>query len=345
MSPTRRDFLRIGAVAGAGVAARRLLGGARPLAGLSRDGALALEGSLSREAALAPGRLQDALITKAIPATGERIPVIGLGSAGTFNLSPGDPEYDAAQEVVRLFHEAGGTVIDTSPTYRRSETFLGETVTGMGIQDDLFVATKVNVGDDGREAAFRQMERSAEVWGREVIDLMQVWNLGDSIRNLTDRYLDEHMAYARAWKEGGRARYIGVTTSRDPQYDDVADALERYDLDFVQLDYSIGDRRPEERLLPLAAERGTAVLVNRPFVSGQLFRRVRGRELPAWVSDYGIGSWAQYFLNFIVSHPSVTVTVPATSDPEHLVDNMGAGRGRLPDAEARERMVRDFEGG
>ena len=186
------------------------------------------------------------------------------------------------------------------------------------------------------------MEHSSRVFGKRVVDLMQVWNLGDSIRNLTDRFLPEHMEAVMEWKAAGRCRYVGITTSRDPQYADVEAALRRYKLDFVQLDYSIADRAPEQRLLPLARERGIAVLVNRPFAEGDLFRRVRGETLPAWAADFECASWAQFFLKFIVSHPAVTCVVPATSDVAHLRDNMGAGQGRLPDERMRRRMVEFF---
>ena len=289
-------------------------------------------------------RGQTALVTKVIPSSGERIPVIGLGSAATFALTERSRGWEPAREVVRLFEELGGKVVDTSPTYRRSEAFLGRALQDFGIGDDVFVATKVNVGSAGVEAAFRQMEESSRTFGRPVIDLMQVWNLGDSIDDLTDRFLPEHVEAVSEWKARGRARYVGITTSRDPQYPDVEDAMERYELDFVQLDYSIGDRIPERRLLPLAQEKGIAVIANRPFATGNLFGRVRGQALPGWVAELDCSSWAQYFLKFVVSHPAVTCAVPATGDPEHLRDNMGAGRGRLPNPAMRTRMVEHFEG-
>jgi len=317
MPLSRRDLLRIGTGAAAGL----LLG--------------------RRRVAASPGQVD--LITKAVPATGERIPVIGLGSAQTFSLSPGDTEYAAGQEVIRLFHELGGTVIDSSPTYGRSEPFVGRTIQQLGIGKDIFIATKVNVGGAGRDAADRQMRQSLEVYGRDTIDLIQVWNLGDSIRRLSATYLGTHMEALEEWKTAGRIRYLGITTSRDPQYADLEAAMKRYTLDFVQLDYSIGDRIPEQRLLPLASERKIAVLANRPFTTGNLFARVRGRSLPEWAADYGIASWAQFFLKFVVSHPAVTCTIPATGNPGHLRDNMGACTGRLPDEAARQRMIEVFK--
>jgi diketogulonate reductase-like aldo/keto reductase len=288
-------------------------------------------------------RQEAGLITKAIPTSGERIPVIGLGSARTFNLDPSSAEAVEPLEVVRLFHEHGGTVIDTAPSYGRAEAFVGRAVTAIGGGSDLFLATKVNVEGRGVEAALQQMEESSRVLGKRTVDLMQVWNLGDNFRSLGDRYLGAHLEAAREWKRRGRTRYVGITTSFPQQYDEMEAALRREDLDFVQIDYSIGDRVPEERILPLAADGGVAVLVNQPFSTGGLFSRVAGRALPDWAADFDCHSWAQFFLKYIVSHPAVTCAIPATSDPEHLVDNMGACSGRLPDERTRRRMVEVFQ--
>jgi len=285
---------------------------------------------------------QAGLIRKPIPSTKEMLPVIGLGSAGTFNLRPDSPDAAAAKEVMRLFRELGGKVIDTAPTYQRSELFIGETIRELGIGESLFLATKVNVGDAGKEAAGQQMENSLRVFGRKSVDLIQVWNLGGSIRALSSATLAEHLEVLAEWKKSGRIRYLGITTSRDPQYADTEAAMKAYPLDFVQLDYSIGDRVPEERLLPLAQERGIAVLTNRPFTTGNLFGRVEGKALPAWAEEFDCTSWAQFFLKFVVSHPAVTCAIPATSNPRHLRDNMGAGLGRLPDAAMRVRMAGHF---
>ena len=317
MSPlSRRSVLRIGA----GIGAAALLDRRRLVAAFQAD-----------------------RITKPIPKSGERIPVIGLGSASTFNVDAEAAGAAGPLEVVRLFHELGGTVIDTAPSYGRAEAFVGRAVGAIDAAEDLFLATKVNVEGRGVEAALEQMEESSEVLGKRTVDLMQVWNLGDNFRSLSDGYLDAHLEAVRAWKERGRARYIGITTSFPRQYDLIESALRRHELDFVQLDYSIGDRVPEETLLPLARERGVAVLVNQPFTTGRLFSRVAGRDLPAWAADFDCESWAQFFLKFVVSHPAVTCAIPATSDPEHLVDNMGACRGRLPDEATRQRMVQVFE--
>ena len=283
-----------------------------------------------------------ALIRKPIPSTGEQLPVIGLGSAGTFNLRPENPDWGAGREVIKLFKELGGKVIDTAPTYQRSELFIGETIRDLGIGDSLFLATKVNVGDAGKEAAAQQMENSLRVFGRKTVDLIQVWNLGGSIRALSSATLAEHLEVLAEWKKAGRIRYLGITTSRDPQYADTEAAMKAYPLDFVQLDYSIGDRVPEERLLPLAKEKRIAVLTNRPFTTGNLFSQVAGKTLPAWATEFDCATWAQFFLKFVVSHPAVTCAIPATGDPKHLRDNMGAGVGRLPDEATRKRMAELF---
>jgi diketogulonate reductase-like aldo/keto reductase len=285
---------------------------------------------------------QASLIRKPIPSTGEQLPVIGLGSAGTFNLRPDSPDAAAGKEVIRLFRELGGKVIDTAPTYQRSEIFIGESIRELGIGDSLFLATKVNVGDAGREAAAQQMENSLRVFGRKTVDLIQVWNLGGSIRTLSSATLADHLAVLAEWKKAGRIRYLGITTSRDPQYADTEAAMKAYPLDFVQLDYSIGDRVPEERLLPLAKEKGIAVLTNRPFTTGNLFARVAGKPLPAWAAEFDATTWAQFFLKFVVSHPAVTCAIPATGDPKHLRDNMGACVGRLPNEATRKRMAELF---
>lgn len=315
MFHTRRDVLKIGLGAGASM--------------------------LLLDSVPAPGQAKLPLLRKKIPSTGEEIPVIGLGSSQTFNLDARSPGYATAREVLKLFKDLGGKVIDTAPSYQRSEQFLGESLQSLGLKDDVFISTKVNVAGAGKAAALQQMEGSSRVFGRRTIDLMQVWNLGDSIRSLTDSFLQTHLDAVTEWKAAGRARYIGITTSRDPQYADVEAAMTKYKLDFVQLDYSIDDRVPDQRLLPLAKDRGIAVLVNRPFSAGGLFGRVAGKSVPAWAAEFDCTSWAQFFLKFIVSHPAVTCTIPATGDLKHLRDNMGACVGRLPDGATRKRMV-DF---
>jgi diketogulonate reductase-like aldo/keto reductase len=341
MSISRRDLLKLGAAGAAMVLDRARLAGAT-LAGASSGRTVSTLAAASSGGTVSASG-QAAAIMKPIPSSGERIPVIGLGSSQTFNLSPGDPRYDTAQSVLKLFHELGGSVIDSSPTYQRSEQFIGETIRQFGIEKNYFIATKVNVGSGGKDAAIRQMEQSLRTYGRDPIDLIQVWNLGGSIRQLSNATLPEHMEALVDFRKAGHIRYLGITTSRDPQYADVEQAMRDYPMDFVQLDYSIGDRIPEQRLLPLAKEKNIAVLANRPFTTGNLFSRVRGKELPSWAAEFDCASWAQFFLKFVVSHPAVTCVIPATNDPDHLRDNMGAGRGRLPDEAMRKRMVEVFE--
>jgi diketogulonate reductase-like aldo/keto reductase len=341
LSLSRRKLLKLSAGAGVGL----FLNGAtanRTAAAFATDGVARPEAGDRVTGAAESARSLLAPITKPIPSSGERIPIIGLGSSQTFNLAPGNDRYVQAQTVVRIFRELGGTVIDSSPTYQRSEMFVGETIRQFGIEKEIFVATKVNVGSRGIEAATRQMEQSLQTYGKDPIDLIQVWNLGGSIRYLSNATLPEHMEALQAFRKAGHVRYIGITTSRDPQYADVEAAMRDYTMDFVQLDYSIGDRIPEQRLLPLAREKGIAILANRPFTTGNLFGRVAGKALPDWAADIDCTSWAQFFLKFVASHPAVTCVIPATGDPAHLRDNMGAGTGRLPDDRMRTRMIELF---
>ncbi len=268
------------------------------------------------------------LLTRTIPSSGEAIPVVGLGSARTFSVGDSERRRAPLREVLRLFHEMGGRVFDTAPTYGSSERVAGELAQELGIHEDLFLATKISTGG-GREAGVRQQEASMRAWGRASIDLNQVHNLRDTAT---------HLETVRRAKEEGWTRYVGVTISRLSQIGDVEAVMRREEVDFVQINYSLGERQAAERILPLARDRGCAVLINEPYNSGSLFRSVRGVELPEWAAEFDCESWGQFFLKYIVSHPAVTAIIPATSDPEHLVDNMGAGVGRLPDELTRRRM-------
>jgi len=261
-----------------------------------------------------------------IPASGEALPVIGLGTSDEFESAA---DKAGLAEVLRRFHELGGRLVDTAPIYGNAETVIGELIGKLGLRDALFLATKVRAR--GRDAGLEQMARSSRLLGRRTLDLMQVHSLVD---------VDTQIDNLRRWKDEGRVRYIGVTHSRVHAFDELERIMKTTQIDFVQLNYSFTEPDAERRLLPLAADRGIAVLVNRPFENGALFRKLGGRPLPDWAAEFDCGSWAQFSLKYILGDPAVTCVIPATSNPRHLVDNMGAGSGRLPDAAARQRMRR-----
>jgi aryl-alcohol dehydrogenase-like predicted oxidoreductase len=300
---------------------------------LSRRRFLATTAALGAGVVVRTPGAAGAAIRKPIPATGETLPVIGMGSSRTFDTDLGTADRARLGEVLRLFFDGGGTLIDSSPMYGDAESVLGELLARTPGRDRLFAATKV--WTDGRDDGIEQMKRSMQRMRVERFDLMQIHNLRDWAT---------HLETLQAWKREGRIRYLGVTTSHGRFHDELERLLREHPFDFVQLSYSIGNREVERRLLPVAMERGVAVLVNRPFQRGALFRRVRGAALPAWAQEYGIGSWAQLFLKYAVSHPAVTCAIPATSKPKHMRDNMGAGFGPLPDAAARTRMQRFMDG-
>ena len=269
------------------------------------------------------------ILRKPIPRGGELLPAVGLGTWQTFDVGAGSAERAPLKEVLREFVQRGGSVIDSSPMYGRSETVGGEIAAELGIHKQLFVATKV--WTSGRDAGIRQMEESLRRLRVNKLDLMQVHNLVD---------YRTHLTTLRKWREEGKIRYLGVTHYHAGAYAELARVLATEDLDFVQLNYSMAERDAEERLLPLAAEKRIAVLVNRPFAEGALFNHTRAKTLPPWAKEIGCASWAQFFLKFIISHPTVTCAIPATSKVSHLIDNMQAGASPLPDARIRAQMVR-----
>ena len=271
------------------------------------------------------------MMQRPIPRTGESLPVIGLGTWQTFDVGPTAAEREPLRQVLAEFAKLGGTVVDSSPMYGRSESVVGDLAAAMNAHKMLFLATKV--WTSGREEGIRQMEESLAKLRASRIDLMQVHNLVD---------YRTHLATLRRWKEQGRVRYIGVTHYTESAYDDLSKVIQSEELDFVQLNYSVAERAAERRLLPLAAERRLAVLVNRPFAAGGLFRKVSSHPLPIWAAEIDCTSWAQLFLKFVISHPAVTCAIPATRKVEHLRDNMRAGFGRLPDAKMRERIARSI---
>ncbi|HEY2801093.1 MAG TPA: aldo/keto reductase [Chthoniobacterales bacterium] len=267
-------------------------------------------------------------ITRAIPASGEKLPVVGLGTWQTFDVGDSPDDQAPLKEVLTRFVQLGGKVIDSSPMYGRAEKVIGELTSDLHLRDSLFFATKV--WTSGKQAGIDSMKRSFARLRVKRLDLMQVHNLVD---------VETQLATMRAWKAEGRIRYLGITHYVDSAFPEVEKILRREKLDFLQINYSISDRAAEERLLPLARDRGIAVLVNRPFATGDLFARVRAKPLPDWATEFDCKSWAQFFLKWIIANPAVTCAIPATAKVPHLEDNMGAGRGRLPDEKMRQRMV------
>jgi diketogulonate reductase-like aldo/keto reductase len=276
----------------------------------------------------AGARAAPAMLTRPIPSTSETIPAIGLGTWRTFDVGASPAEREPLREVLQRFVALGGRVIDSSPMYGTAEAVVGDLAAELGIRDALFLATKVWIS--GREAGVAQMEQSLRRLRTARLDLMQIHNLLD---------WRIHLRTLREWKGAGRIRYLGITHYTAGAYDELERVMRSEPLDFLQVNYSLGEREAERRVLPLARERGMAVLVNRPFREGDLFQKVRGQPLPSWAADFDCESWAQFFLKWILAHPAVTCVIPATSRPAHLVDNMKAGQGRLPDAATRERMV------
>lgn len=270
------------------------------------------------------------MITRQIPSTDEALPVVGLGTYEVFDVA-GTPEAIATcKEIVDLLLRDGGRVLDTSPMYNRSEGMIGDVITAGSPRDSMFLASKV--WTDGQAAGARQIERSLRLMESEVVDLMQVHNLRDT---------DSHMATIRQLQEQGRVRYAGLTHYRADAHDRLAAAMRRHRPEFIQVNYSLGERDAEQRLLPLAQEMGVAVIINRPYQAGELFRRVAAQPLPHWANEFA-ASWGQFFLKFIISHPAVSCVIPATSKPHHMIDNLGAGIGTLPDGATRQRMAAYF---
>ncbi len=271
------------------------------------------------------------MIMKTIPSSGEQIPAVGLGTSSTFRRAAAG-ELEPLREVLDQFAAGGGQLIDTAPSYGDSEPVIGEIVTDLGVRDKLFIATKVRI--EGREAGIAEMEASFRRLQTDRIDLMQVHNLTDT---------DTQLATIREWKAQGRIRYVGVTTSSDRSHDAMVEIMTREELDFIQVNYNLAQRNSAERILPMARDKGIAVLLNLPFGRGRLFQAVGERELPDWAAEFDCGSWAQFFLKYLISHPAVTSPIPATSKPGHLVDNLGAAFGRLPDAATRRRMEEFYD--
>jgi len=298
---------------------RRFLGALAAAAG----SALLPEGGLAQNATL---------VTRAIPSTGERLPVVGLGSWITFNVGDDRVARDACADVMRNFFAAGGRILDSSPMYGSSQAVIGYGLARLGMPATLFSAEKVWIAAASRGTA--QVEESRTRWGVSRFDLLQVHNL---------LAWQDHLPMLFAMKQAGRLRYVGITTSEGRRHRDVEQIMARHPLDFVQVTYNPVDREVEARILPLARERAIGVIVNRPFRQGALIDAVARHPLPAWAADLGCTSWAQVLLKFVVSHPAVTCAIPATTRVAHVRENMGAARGAMPDEAMRRRIVAHVE--
>ena len=318
----RREFIGVttGAVAGA------------------LTGSLASQaGTLAAQAGAAPasaaGSTATALLQRSIPSSGEKIPVIGLGTSGPFEVGTAAEQRAPLGAVLEAFFAGGGTFIDTSPMYSTAEAVLGDLLTAT-MQERAFVATKV--WTRGEQEGVRQMTRSRELLRRRKIDLMQVHNLLD---------LEVHLRTLRRWKAEGRIRYIGITHYTVASHETLADIIRREPLDFVQFNYSATTTAAENMLLPLCADRGVATIVNRAFDDGKIFAQLRGNPLPSWAADIGCSSWAQVLLKYVISHPAVTCVIPATGKLANMQDNLAAGRGVMPDAELRRTIAATVQQG
>ncbi len=297
---TRREILEI--TAAAGVAAALPLGLARP--------------------ATSP------VLTRPIPRTGERLPVVGLGTAIVFDIGDDAAKRAERRAVIQTLTDGGGRLIDTAPSYGTAETVVGDLLSSLAARDKVFLATKVRV--TGREDCIAEMQESLKRLRTGKVDLMQLHNVSDAKTEL--RALKE-------WQQKGSTRYIGITHSQAGANDRLAEVMRREKPEFVQFNYSLAERSVEERLLPLAVDTGTAVLVNLPFGRGKLFSAVRDKTLPEWAREFDAASWGQFFLKYLLAHPAVTCVIPGTDKPEYMLDNLDAGRGRLPDAAMRRKMV------
>jgi aryl-alcohol dehydrogenase-like predicted oxidoreductase len=272
------------------------------------------------------------IIRRRIPSSGELIPIMGLGT-NRYGVGESAEARAPLRQALARFHELGGTVIDTAPGYRTSESVLGDLVSDLGLHGDLFMATKVD-RESGRADSLAQMRDSARKLQTGSIDLMQVHSLRDWENNIP---------LLQELKQDGRFRYIGVTTSRSSQYADMEKAMNRHDLDFIQVDYSLEQREAAERLLPLAADRGMAVMLNRTFGGGRIFEAVGDQPLPAWADELQIASWAQFLLKYALSHPAATVAIPGMTKVRHIDDNFGAAHAPMPDARQRRQMEKFFD--
>jgi diketogulonate reductase-like aldo/keto reductase len=272
--------------------------------------------------------MSNTILKRRIPSTGEEIPVIGLGTWQTFDVTNDEAELQPLRDVLKLMIENGSTLIDSSPMYGRSQAVVRTLSASLGLNSKFFIATKV--WTNGEEAGRNQMNNSFKELNRRVVDLMQVHNLVD---------WKTHLKTLQQMKEEGKIRYIGLTHYLDSAHRTIEDIIANHSVDFIQINYSIISRNAEKRLLDAAADHNVAVIVNRPFEKGELFSRVKEKRLPAWAHDFDCHSWAQFFLKFILSNPHATCVIPGTSKTKHLINNLGAGCGALPDKATRQKMI------
>lgn len=280
---------------------------------------------------------QQPLLTRAVPSTGEKLPLVGLGSSATFSQVARSEDLTALREVFKVMVEQGASVFDTAPSYGASEEVAGRIAGELGLTDKVFWATKVNVARGGPAdpaAAKTQLETSFTRLKKKPLDLIQVHNLGD---------VPTQLGLLKELKKAGRLRYIGVTTTNESQYGELETIMRAEPLDFIGVDYAVDNREVETKILPLAIERKIGVLVYVPFGRTRLFRRVGDRPVPDWAKSIGIDSWGQFFIKFVAAHPAVTVVTPATSQAKHMIDNLGAAKGKLPDEAMRKKMVEFIE--
>lgn len=298
---------------------------------ITRRDALKVAALGAAAAACAPllGKSSSSLLTRAIPSSGEKIPLIGIGTARRFDVATAE-ERAPLLEVLRELPRLGGRLVDTAPSYGAAETVVGELVAELGNREQLFLATKVGAGRNGAEAGLAEMNASLARLRTKRVDLMQIHNLAG---------VDVMLPIVRRWKDEGRTRYVGVSTSNAKQYDELEALMKREKLDFIQIDYAIDNRLAAERILPLALDRGIAVLTNLPFGRGRVLQAFKDQPIPDWARELGIETWAQFALKYVISHPAVTCAIPGTAKLSYLKDNLGAATGKLADEKTRAKMA------
>lgn len=268
------------------------------------------------------------ILKRTIPSSNEKIPAVGLGTWQTFDAGENEKERAPLKEVLKTLVENGGSVVDSSPMYGSSERVVGDLSTELSLNNKLFIATKV--WTSGKEAGIRQMNNSFALLKRKTIDLMQIHNLVD---------WQTHISTLRTWKDEGKIRYIGITHYTEGAYASIEQILKTTSIDFLQINYSLLSRKAEQQLFPLAMDKKVAVIINQPFEEGELFSRVKGKSLPPWAKEFDCNSWGQFFLKFILAQPAVTCVIPGTSKPHHMLDNIGAGIGKLPSQKHLRQMI------